>query len=119
MRSQTTNLLSTAAMRLIFAAAALACSGAADAPPARPVAASSPLVVSSPQAVGVTGEASGAGGSEAPNDIVYVALPPRSIPNAQLVTIRVHPTGVTVTATPADGGLDPVAVHAALGDTLY
>jgi len=97
----------------------MACSGTLDAPTAGPVTASSPFVVSSPQTVGVTRDASGTGGSAAPNDVVYVALPPGSIPDAQLVTIRVHPTGVTVTANPANGGLDPVAVAATLGDTLY
>jgi len=49
---------------------------------------------------------------------VYVALPARTIPNADVVTIRVQSSGVVVTAKAVDGGLDPVALPAASGDSL-
>jgi len=120
MRTQAMRLVSTRAMGLMVTAIAFACSGNPDAPTARRVASGPPVfVVSSPQAMGGgTRDAAGSGG-EAPSEVVYVALPPGSIPNAELITISVHPTGVTVTAKPVDGGLDPVAVQASLGDTLY
>jgi hypothetical protein len=121
MRSQIRHFVSTVAAGLTIAAIAFACSNSPDAPSARDVAGdSSRFVVSSPQTpAGATRDASSFGGGAGPSNVVYVALPPGSIPNAELITITVHPTGATLTAKPVDGGLDPVAVPATLGDTLY
>jgi hypothetical protein len=113
----------SAAAACIFGATglALACSRSSEstslAAAAPPVTAVSPFVVSNPHA-GVGAAATAAGASASASDVVYVALPPGSIPNAEVVTIRVRPGGAGVTATAVDGGLDPVPVPAEAGDTL-
>ncbi len=54
-----------------------------------------------------------AGGS-----VVYVSLPPGTIPKGGLATIRNVRTGSAVPAAMADGGFDPVSIDARPGDTL-
>jgi len=50
--------------------------------------------------------------------IVYVSLPPGTVPDAEQAAIRNPRTGSTLTVAMADGGFDPVAVEASAGDTL-
>jgi len=49
---------------------------------------------------------------------VYVSLPPGSVPGGELATIEHPRTGGLVTVPMAEGGFDPVAVQANVGDTL-
>ena len=51
-------------------------------------------------------------------DPVYVSLPPGTIPNGGLATIRNIRTGSSVPAVMVAGGFDPVAIEAVAGDTL-
>ena len=97
---------------------AVACSGP-DAPTSPTVPQSSAFVLSSPQLSGSAASNHGATAATGPGDVVYVSLPPGSIPNAGAITIRVEPGGALVNANAVDGGFDPVAVPAAAGDTLY
>jgi len=50
--------------------------------------------------------------------LVYVSLPPGSVPGGEAVTIVNARTGARRTVTMIDGGFDPVAVDATAGDTL-
>ena len=50
--------------------------------------------------------------------IVYVSLPPGTIPGGTEAQLRVERTGEMVTAQLVDGGFDPVALAAAVGDTV-
>jgi alpha-tubulin suppressor-like RCC1 family protein len=68
--------------------------------------AASPFVVSSPVPVG---------GSLT---VVYVSLPPGTIPSGFTATISCARTGRRVDAAMVDGGFDPVALPAIEGDTL-
>jgi len=69
-------------------------------------------VTGSPAAVGQ----SGAG--PAPT-VVYVSLPPGTVPDGEFVTIRNKATGAQATVALSDGGWDPVPVPANAGDTLF
>jgi hypothetical protein len=51
-------------------------------------------------------------------DVVYVSLPPGAIPHGLIATIRDLRTGSSVTANLLDGGFDPVALPATVGDTI-
>ena len=51
-------------------------------------------------------------------EVVYVSLPPGTIPDGNQATVRNPRTGSVVTVAMLDGGFDPVAVTAAAGDTL-
>ncbi len=51
-------------------------------------------------------------------DVVYVSLPPGSIPAGEAVTIRNRRTGIAATAAMVDGGFDPLPVPALAGDVL-
>ena len=51
-------------------------------------------------------------------DVVYVSLRPGLVPNGQLVTIRRRGNANTITALMEDGGLNPVPIAAADGDTV-
>jgi Tol biopolymer transport system component len=50
--------------------------------------------------------------------IVYVSLPPGSVPDGEQVTIRNRRSGANAAVAMLNGGLDPVAVGAVVGDTL-
>lgn len=50
--------------------------------------------------------------------IAYASLPPGAIPEGELATIRNLNTASTVTVPLNAGGFDPVAVSAAVGDTI-
>jgi hypothetical protein len=56
--------------------------------------------------------------SDPTNAVVFASLPPGSIPGGQSIVIRTRRTAAQATAPLSDGGLDPVAVAAAAGDTL-
>jgi hypothetical protein len=48
----------------------------------------------------------------------YVALEPGTVPGGTTATITNGRTGASAGATPVEGGFDPVAIPAAVGDTL-
>jgi hypothetical protein len=50
--------------------------------------------------------------------VAYVSLPPATVPGGVLATVRNKHTGNSTFALLADGGFDPVAIAAAVGDTL-
>jgi hypothetical protein len=50
--------------------------------------------------------------------VVYVSLVPGSVPTGVLATIRDQASGGSVTTPVVDGGFDPVALAASVGDTL-
>ena len=52
------------------------------------------------------------------DSVVYVALPPGSVPEGLQATIRDQATGQSVTTLIVDGGFDPVAIPGSVGDTL-
>lgn len=85
-----------------------------------PVPAPWPGIVSDP----VSSSASAVSGSTrslrafSGSDVVYVSLVPGTIPNGELAVIRNRGTGSAVVAAMVAGGLDPVPVVAAAGDTL-
>src|SRR2546426_9354787 len=70
--------------------------------------------VAHPLGAGAAHALSGATGA----DPVYVSLPPGTIPNGGLATIRNIRTGSSVPAVMVAGGFDPVAIEAVAGDTL-
>ena len=49
---------------------------------------------------------------------VFVSLPPGTIPGGREAQLRVERTGELVTAQLLDGGFDPVALSATVGDTI-
>ena len=49
---------------------------------------------------------------------VYVSMSPGSVPTGLQATIRHQASGLSVTTAVVDGGFDPVALAATLGDTL-
>jgi Tol biopolymer transport system component len=55
-------------------------------------------------------------GAGAAETVVFVSLPPGTIPNGGLATIRNARTGSTVAAAMAAGGFDPVPLEARAGD---
>lgn len=57
-------------------------------------------------------------GDSATGGVVYVSLAPGSVSKGLEVTIRDQATGQSVTTPMVDGGFDPVALAAAVGDTL-
>lgn len=50
--------------------------------------------------------------------VVYVSLTPGAVPTGVLATIRNQATGLTVTTAVVNGGFDPIALDASVGDTL-
>jgi len=50
--------------------------------------------------------------------VAYVSLPPGTIPDGELAVIRNTRTAAEVLGAMASGGLDPVAIEAAAGDSL-
>lgn len=77
------------------------------------------LIVSNPMA-SATGSSAGLflGGSSSSNDIVFISLPPGSVPNAERVFIRARETGSEATNVMVDGGFDPIPIAARVGETL-
>lgn len=74
------------------------------------------LIVSNP----AVGEAAGAQGALllSSADLVYVSLPPGSVPTGERVAIVTRGTGARTSTAMIDGGFDPVVVAASAGDTL-
>jgi alpha-tubulin suppressor-like RCC1 family protein len=58
------------------------------------------------------------GGPKPATPHVFASLPAGSIPGGTLATIRNRASGATIAVPVVDGAVDPVAVVAALGDTL-
>jgi len=78
-----------------------------------------PAIVSDPVPPSLGGAAGRFGvSSTAVDPVVYISLPPDSIPDGERATIRTLRTGETVTAIMVNGGFDPVALPAIVGDTL-
>jgi TolB protein len=50
--------------------------------------------------------------------IVYVSLPPGTVPEGGFATLRENRTGVSIPVPMANGGFDPVSVSAEAGDTI-
>jgi hypothetical protein len=78
---------------------------------------SDPAQASSSAFAGLLGAAQ-ASSSPAAGDVVYVSLPPETVPGGVRIVIRNLETGFTRTEPLVDGGLDPVAVPAAVGHRL-
>lgn len=80
----------------------------------------SPAIVSDPvsSVSASTAGAGFAGGRTQTGEVVYVSLPPDSIPNGELAVIRNPRTGGTVSVAMVGGGFDPVPITAGAGDTL-
>jgi len=103
---------------LIAIGAAVGCSDAAGPTDGGPATTPSPFIVSNPRpgAAAVAGNANSAVGAD--GDVVYVALPPGSIPDANEVRIRARLSGNAVNTRAFDGGLDPVAITVKAQDVL-
>jgi len=71
------------------------------------------LIVSSPESQTATANADVIGGAG------WVSLPPGSVPDGQSATIRNGRSGANITAALVDGGFDPIAISASVGDTVF
>lgn len=103
-----------------MAAAVLGVAGCRDIPGPDPQGPTSPAIVSDPIS-GVSASTAGAGfaaGRAQTGEVVYVSLPPDSIPGGEVALIGNPATGSVVITTMVDGGFDPVPVAARAGDTL-
>ncbi len=89
-------------------------------PDSTPDAESGPII--SDPVSSVTVSAAGAGFAAARGaaevEVAYVSLPPGTIPDGEVAVIRDRRSGTAVTTAMLDGGFDPVAVTASVGDTL-
>ena len=109
------------AIALVMAAALLAAC-ASDGPlagtPPTPLP-PSPFLVSNPQGAPLAAAGTRVQRSpQAGSTVAWVSLPPGSLPSANAVTIHDPRTGAQAVALVTDGGFDPVAVSAGVGDTL-
>lgn len=79
----------------------------------------SSLIVSNPVET-ATGPTAGLFLSESSSsdDIVFISLPPGTVPNGERVFIRARETGAEATTVMADGGFDPIPIAAMVGETL-
>lgn len=68
-----------------------------------------PLAQSGPQAVS---------GAIAADSVAWVSLPPGTVPDGEWVSVNHRGTGAGRTAFLINGGIDPIAIPAAVGDTL-
>src|SRR5512146_1486419 len=78
-------------------------------PPVQLLTVSNPVVVRGVAALQVAGTGTG---------LAYVSFPPRTFPGVVSATISNPRTASSLTADVLDGGLDPVGIPAAAGDTL-
>lgn len=106
MRSQVLPRTWFAVAGLCSAAACDPITQQADQPPA---AVPSPFVISNPVAPVAPATAS---------PVVYISLPPGTIPTGLAATIHDRQTGATATVVMVGGGFDPVPVEAFAGDTV-
>lgn len=76
------------------------------------------LTISAPLSSAVAGALAWA--AKTPVDVspVYVSLAPGSVPAGVTAAIRDGATGQPITAVVENGGFDPVAIHASLGETI-
>lgn len=77
-----------------------------------------PFIVSSPVVFPAVRAPSRLALSSLEEDLVYVSLPPGGIPGAISATIHDLRSGASVSVPVVNGGFDPVALPAAVGDTL-
>lgn len=87
------------------------------APPADPATVSVVIVSDPAGSDGLAIEADQVGLSVR-TDIVYVSLAPESIPDGKRIVIRTRATGTEVGTDLINGGFDPIAIPATVGDTL-
>lgn len=95
-------------------------SGAPAAPRTPPEAATPlpALIVSNPASSAGTANSAMSLHGSATDGIVYVSLSPGSVPDGERVVIATRGTAANTEAVLRDGGFDPVAVTADVGDTL-
>ena len=105
-----------ARLALLLGAVA-ACTSPAEMTTPRALTGAGPFLVSSPVASGPAATARPQGSSGL-TQVAYVSLPPGALSGGTGVTILVVRTGVVVTTSLIDGGFDPVAVPAVVGDTI-
>jgi Tol biopolymer transport system component len=78
----------------------------------------SALIVSNPAVSAPPAGAAVSFSGAAAAGVVYVSLPPGSVPDGERVVITTRGTGVEASAVMMRGGFDPVPVEATAGDTL-
>jgi hypothetical protein len=108
------------AASVLALAVSVGCSDDATAP-ADSVPQTGPFIVSNP----IAGSATAARLADTPSLLVsasaaavYVSLPPGSVPGGTTAVVRNLVTGASVAAPVSDGGFDPVAIAASVGDEL-
>jgi alpha-tubulin suppressor-like RCC1 family protein len=101
---------------LALAGLALACSDAQG--PSQPPITPAAFIVSNPVQPLEPAVTGGSAGATVEPTVVYISLPPGTIPSGTTATIRDLRTGGSVTAQLVDGGFDPVALPAVEGDTI-
>jgi alpha-tubulin suppressor-like RCC1 family protein len=110
------------ASRMVAAGAlawTIGCGDGSIAPPPRGEEPAASVVVSEP--VGIPGSAMPTSAALAAGmaiDVAYVSLPPGTVPGGTSASIRNGATGASLTAPVANGGFDPVAIAASVGDEL-
>jgi hypothetical protein len=82
-------------------------------PSARPVNQLPSLIVSSPESPSAGASADVIGGTG------WVSLPSGSVPDGRSATIRYGRSGAFIAADFVDGGFDPIAISAIVGDTVF
>jgi TolB protein len=94
--------------------------GPTGAPEAEPVPAAplSVVIVSNPAGSGGPAIGSAQLGSSVVVDFVYASLAPGTVPRGERVVIRTRATGAEVGTALTNGGFDPIAIPATVGDTL-
>ena len=107
----------TAAALLTVFGAALGCSDASG-PAENPGSAPSPFIISNPRPSASAAASHTNGTSSAASDVVYIALPPGSIPNASGIRVHAQLSGDSASARAFDGGIDPVAIAVKAQDVL-
>jgi hypothetical protein len=84
-------------------------------PPGAAVIVSNPVPVQGTGTDAALGLALSAAGGDS---VVYVSLPPGSVPEGVSATVRSLPAGGSLTTTVTSGGFDPIRVGAGVGDTI-
>jgi hypothetical protein len=82
-------------------------------PSARPVNQLPSLIVSSLQ------NQSGGASADVVGGIGWVSLPPGSVPDGQSASIRSGRSGTSLVVSLVDGGFDPIAISATVGDSVF
>ncbi len=84
-------------------------------PPPLALTGAGPFLVSNPVSLGSGNPIQGSAPS---GQVAFVSLPPGTLAGGTAVSLRVLRTGSAVSAALVDGGLDPVAIAAVVGDTV-